>query len=358
MLIRKLWTSSTAMLESAFSIGVTRQKFTSKMLSDAQIAGFENIRMYADASKSEVRASQQMFIPDTGSRRANYLALSAGGDGGAYGAGYLNGWSARGDRPSFDMVTGVSSGAFIAPFAFVGKSADAKLASFFQNGMASQMESRNSLLQGALGQSIYPSGPMIALIKSQVDDSLIDQVGERYRAGARLLVLSTNLDAGRGVIWNLGAVAASDQSARYDLFRNVLRASASIPAFFPPTEIVSQNGDDELIELHVDGGAIRQLFFLPDAALSTTEAQYFLPNEKPNFYVIVNQGLTPDFTMARGQTLAIGRRAYDILIRNSTHENLTADFEFAHVHGIPFQMTHIPASLSELVTCPPRLPHS
>jgi hypothetical protein len=322
------------------------------MLSKAQIAGFENIRLYVDAPTDEVRAARQMFVPRTGKGRANYLALSAGGDGGAYGAGYLNGWTARGNRPPFDMVTGVSSGAFIAPFAFVGKCADAKLASFFQEGMAKKMASRNYLFQSALGQSIYPSGPMIALIKSQVDDDLIDQVGKRHRSGARLLVLTTNLDAGRGVIWNLGAVAASDQPTRYDLFRTVLRASASIPAFFPPTEIVSHSRGTQLTELHVDGGAIRQLLFLPDAALNTAVAQDFLPNITPNFYVIVNQGLTPDFMMARGQTVAIGRRAYNVLIRASTRETLTADYEFADAHGIPFHMTHIPASLSELESKP------
>ena len=61
-------------------------------------------------------------------RFTNYfLAISGGGDDGAFGAGLLAGWSARGDRPVFGLVTGVSTGALSAPFAFLGGEYDAKL---------------------------------------------------------------------------------------------------------------------------------------------------------------------------------------------------------------------------------------
>ncbi len=350
--IHKIGIVALALLVSACVNVETRTPFNANMLADAKIAGFENIRLYVDASAADVSAARAMYLPETGKDRPNYLALSAGGEGGAYGAGYLNGWTRRGDRPAFDVVTGVSAGALIAPFAFVGSSVDAELAAFFQDGMASQLNQRNSLLQGVFGQSLYPSGPMSLLIKSQVNDDLIDQVADRHRAGARLLVLTTNLDAGRGVVWNIGAVAASDQPTRYDLFRSVLQASASVPAFFPPTEIVSQSSGTQLTELHVDGGTIRQLLFLPDAALSNSVAQALLPRQKPVLYVIINQRLEPDFMMTRDQTLAVGRRAYSVLINASTRETLTAEYEFATAQGIQFQMTHIPASLVEQVGKP------
>lgn len=324
-----------------------RVPFTAETLQAAEVPGFENMRIFIDAPAREVMAARAMFVPQTGTQRASYLALSSGGEGGAYGAGYLNGWTRRGDRPAFDVVTGVSAGALIAPFAFVGGSVDDDLAAFFQDGLATQLDKRNSLLQGLVGESLYPAGPLVALIESQISDRLIDQVAVRYSSGARLLVLTTNIDAGRGVIWNLGGIAASDHADRYDLFRTVVRASASIPAIFPPTEIISQNGTSELAELHVDGAATRQSLFLPIAAFDEGIAQHLLPQNPPRLFMIVNEPLSPDFRMTDDRSLAIGRRAYSLLIRASTLETLFADYELAKSLGVRVAMTSIPNIASE-----------
>lgn len=329
-------------LVAACSPANVRAPFTAATLEHAEVAGYSNIRVFLDAPVEDILSRQDMFVPNTGAHRTTYLALSSGGEGGAYGAGYLNGWTARGDRPNFDVVTGVSAGALIAPFAFVGSSADARLAAFFQDGLATQLDRRNSLLQGALGQSLYPASPLVTLIKNQIDDALIDQVAARHREGARLLVLTTNLDAGRGVIWNLGTIAASGQPDRYDLFRNVVRASASIPVFFPPTEITSQSGGVALSELHVDGAVTRQILFLPDVAYDDVIARDLLPSPASQLYIIANQQLSPDFQMVTDRTLALGRRAYSMVIRAATIEALIADGELARSSNAEFRMTSIP----------------
>lgn len=344
--------TSLAFVVAACTQPETRKPFTVQDLNTAQVSGFEEMRLFVDASVAEVEAARRMFVPQTNIRQPNYLLLSAGGEGGAYGAGFLSGWSARGDRPEFDLVTGVSAGALIAPFAFVGRSTDAELTAFFSDGLATRLDARNSFVTGALGQSIYPAGPLSDLIAFEITDALIDQVAARHKEGARLLVLTTNLDAGRGVIWDMGAIAAAQSSFRYDLFRQVLRASASIPAIFPPTPIAATSIANDITELHVDGGAVRQLLFMPDEAYSGPLGRSLLGSEQPNIFVVVNQQLMPSFAMSRDQTLAIGRRSYGILIRSSTRDSLTADREFAAQHGLNFQMTSITYDLSAIRSQP------
>ena len=173
-----------------------------------------------------------------GSRKGplTILALSGGGADGAYGAGFLKGWSESGQRPEFDIVTGSSVGALIAPLAFLGPGYDDRLEAIFTSGATDDLM-RIAGVNALVGSGAFKAGPMKELISKYADDRLIDAVAARYRRGKVLIVATTNLDTQSTTLWNMGEIASSYSPERYDLFRSVLAASAAIPGIFPPVTI-------------------------------------------------------------------------------------------------------------------------
>ncbi|MGA3159498.1 MAG: patatin-like phospholipase family protein, partial [Steroidobacteraceae bacterium] len=220
-----------------------------------------------------------------GGQALNVLALSGGGAGGAFGAGALVGWSRRGTRPDFQIVTGVSAGALIAPLAFLGQDWDPQLAEAFSGSQTEHLMHRR-LLGGLLGASVYDGKPLAKLVDHYVTDELLRAVAQRSREGRLLLVATTNLDSEEPVIWNLGLIAEQGGPVARRLFRDVLIASSSVPGIFPPVMISVQQGGRSFQEMHVDGSAINSLFFIPDVAA-------ILPNpieslHGGHLYVLVN----------------------------------------------------------------------
>jgi predicted acylesterase/phospholipase RssA len=194
----------------------------------------------------------------------NFLALSGGGDDGAFGAGLLVGWSARGDRPEFDMVTGVSTGALSAPFAFLGRAYDQNLTRLYTETSAGDIFDKHApLLSAVTSDSLVDNTPLRRMIEHYVDVTMIQRLAEEYAKGRLLFVLTTNLDQSRPVIWNIGAIAASNNPKARDLIVDVLLASASIPAVFPPVMLDVTVDGQKRQEMHVDGGTIAQVFFYP-----------------------------------------------------------------------------------------------
>ncbi len=305
----------------------------------ATVPGYQDIRFYADMPPSRIAAQRELFLPHGRGtdRHANWLVLSAGGAGGAFGAGVLTGWSERGDRPKFDLVTGVSAGALIAPFAFVGRQSDEALARLFTDASTSHLNRSRSLLAGVLGQSAIPAAPLRALIDAHIDADLIERIAARHRAGARLLIVTTNLDAQRSVVWDLGAIAASGRSDKGKLIGDVIEASASIPAIFPPVRI-SVTGNGEIFdELHADGGVIRQLYLLPDAFYDHAN----LDGARPDIYVIVNAELTPRFSLVPQKSIRVAERALTSLEKSSAVRSVAELAEFAHRNGATFRLAFI-----------------
>src|SRR5262245_20144549 len=165
----------------------------------------------------------------------HFLALSGGGDDGAFGAGLLVGWSARGNRPQFDMVTGVSTGALSTPFAFLGRDYDQNLTQLYTETSARDIFTKRPILIAAVASdSLTDNAPLRTMIEHYVDSTMVQKLAEEYGKGRLLFVLTTNLDQSRPVIWNIGAIAASNNPKARDLIIDVLLASASIPAIFPP----------------------------------------------------------------------------------------------------------------------------
>lgn len=323
-----------------------RTPFTLADQMAAKVPGYQNIRFFADMPATRLAAKRKLFLPRGAGRdgRSNWLVLSSGGAGGAFGAGVLTGWSERGDRPEFDLVTGVSAGALIAPFAFVGSVADSRLATLFTSASSTRLNKSRSLLSGVLGQGAIPVSSMRGLIDAHIDADLIERIAARHRAGARLLVVTTNLDAERSVVWDLGAIAASDMPNKLDLFSDVLEASASIPAIFAPVRIAVTGNGASFEELHADGGAIRQTYLVPDAFYADND----LGGMRPDIHAIVNGELAPSFAVTPQQSIRIAERALSSLEKSSAARGITEIATFARQKKATFRLMyidrHIPAN--------------
>ncbi|HKX13301.1 MAG TPA: patatin-like phospholipase family protein, partial [bacterium] len=193
----------------------------------------------------------------------NFLAVSGGGDNGAFGAGLLNGWTAAGTRPEFKAVTGISTGALIAPFAFLGPKYDHVLTTVYTTISKDDIFKKRGLIRGFFSDAMADSAPMGQLIERYVDRGLLDAIAAEYAKGRLLLVGTTDLDALEPVIWNMTALAASKHPRALDLFRRIMLASASIPGAFPPVMLDVEVDGVRHQEMHVDGGTIAQVFLYP-----------------------------------------------------------------------------------------------
>jgi predicted acylesterase/phospholipase RssA len=246
------------------------------------------------------------------------LALSGGGPDGAFAAGLLTGWSQSGERPAFDVVTGISVGALIAPFAFVGPEYDPVLrivfTEFGQDDVATLRP--GAALFGALG--LADTSPLRSTLERLVDAPLVERIAEAHREGRRLLIGTTNLDAERPVIWNMGAIA---EAGDLDLFRDVMLASAAIPGAFPPVAIEVEAGGARYEELHVDGGVTHSVVLGP---AGTTR---FLPAPEDfavrrRIYVIQNNALLRPYRPVEPRLGAIALRSLSTLIRGQSEGDL------------------------------------
>jgi hypothetical protein len=321
---------------------ISRQPFTEAQQAAASIPGIPAARFWADAPD----ASRQMAatFTDAGGDKA-MLALSSGSENGAYGAGLLKGWSESGARPEFAIVTGVSTGALIAPFAFLGSDQDATLERIFTTISARDVYSNRFPLAVPLSPSAATTKPLKRLIAKVMTDALIDRIGAEQLRGRRLFVGTANLDAQRMVVWNMGAIAASGAPGRHALFRQVLLASSAIPAFFPPVMIRAEHAGRPISEMHVDGGTTAQIFTMPDDAITGDRA--LAGPRALRIYLIVNNKLNGEFQMAKARTIPIATRSISLNMRSSMNGSINMSYLYAKARGIDFNMSFIDRSYVE-----------
>lgn len=313
-----------------------RTAYTASQAAVATVPNIPDARIYSDAA---VETFAALAAPKAKSRSFSYLALSGGGGDGAYGAGVLNGWTASGTRPEFNMVSGVSTGALIAPFAFLGPAYDPYLTEFYTSGVAETLVQSPNITNVLFGSGLFGDGRLRSLIGRYVNADLLRAVAEEHAKGRRLLVVTANLDSQRAVIWNMGAIAASGAPNAVDLFRDVLTASASIPAVFPPQLIDVQAGPSAFQELHVDGSVVTPVFTLPQSLL--VQEGRLRKAGKADIYVVINGRLEPEFDVTRNNTLAIVERSFTTASRARSRATLTATYAFAKTNGIGFNLTYI-----------------
>jgi predicted acylesterase/phospholipase RssA len=276
------------------------------------------------------------------------LAISGGSDGGAFGAGVLSGWSVHGDRPEFRVVTGISAGGLIAPFAFLGPQYDDVIRRVATSvGRKDIFHTRNALA-GLVSDGMADSEPLARLVAKYVTPELLDEIAREFANGRVLEIGTTDLDAGRPVTWNMGAIAASHAPGALELFRNIMIASASIPGAVSPVMINVEVDGKHFQEMHVDGGVITQVFLYPTRIMPELARATGVPFRRPvHAYVIRNGRLEPEWSDTRRRTLSVGGRAISALIQTQGTSDVHQIYENARHDKVDFSLAYVGSDFGE-----------
>jgi len=281
------------------------------------------------------------------------LALSGGGSRGAFGAGLMSGWTRSGTRPQFTAVTGISTGALMGTFAFLGPDYDGELERFYTSTTNADIFSDRGL-SGLLGDAMKDSKPLKQLIELNIDERIINAVAEEHHRGRRFLVGTTNLDSARLVVWDMGAIATSDRPDRLQRFRDVLLASSSIPMVFPPVYFPVEWEGKTYWQMHVDGGAVVVVFlsgFVVDELNRLTGLRTERGDAMVDLYIILNDVLAdrvPEepveptvFGIAEGFVRSLSTAA--------TEDTLVRLYRAARGIGYGFHFASIPADYPRIL---------
>ncbi len=270
------------------------------------------------------------------------LAISGGGDNGAFAAGFLNGWTKEGTRPQFKLVTGVSTGALIAPFAFLGPAYDAKLKEFYTSISLKDIAKKRSILAVVTNDAMADNTPLKNLVKKAVDQAVLDAIAAEDAKGRMLLVGTVDLDARRPVIWNITKIAASRRPGSLELAQSLLIASSAIPATFPPVMIDVEVGNKKYQEMHVDGNTAAQVFVYPAAVRLKEVAETVGVHRERKLYLIRNARLDPEWAQVERRTLPIAAQAISTLIQYQGIGDLYRIYSVTQRDGIDFNLAYIP----------------
>jgi hypothetical protein len=273
---------------------------------------------------------------------ASLLAISGGSDAGAFAAGILVGWTAHGNRPEFRVVTGISTGALIAPFAFLGPQYDDALRSAFTSVRSENIFHKRTMLAGLASDGMADSEPLSRLVAKYITPEMLAEVANAYAKGRVLEIGTTDLDSGRPVTWNMGAIASSDAPGALELFRKIIVASTSIPGEVSPVMIDVDIDGKHFQEMHVDGGVITQVFLYPRSILRELHRVTGRPYRRElHAYVIRNGKLEPEWSETERHTLSIGGRAISALIQAQGISDLQRIYLTAQHDGVDFNLAYI-----------------
>jgi predicted acylesterase/phospholipase RssA len=297
----------------------------------ATIPGMPDARFWGD-SEADYKAA----LP---SEPGPWLILTSGGADGAFGAGLLHGLTEAGKRPDYTVVTGVSTGALIAPFVFAGPRYDEALRKAFTEVSAADIFEAGT----STGESFVNSWPLRDFIAKQITPQLLADIAAAHRAGRRLFVVTSDIDSERSVVWNMGAIAAHGGDNATKLFCAVLLASASIPGGFPPVLIDVEAGGKRFQEMHVDGGLGGQFFVAPPSLMAST-SDYRLPATQ--LYIVVNTGLQRDFKVVDRFAPTILTQSIGMAVPVDTSLMIDRAFIVAKRSGVEFNVATIPASFN------------
>lgn len=330
---------------------LTRDPVPVDQMAGAQVPGMPGVRgwggetspwLQADLVQS-ARDEQEEIVPRNpdGSRYYHVLALSGGGAQGAFGAGFLYGWAEAGTRPKFKIVTGISTGSLIAPFAFLGSEYDEELKEAFTTITSKNVFEMSLPLFG--GEALTSTTPLANLIERYIDEEYLPRAAQAHAAGRRLYIGTTDMDAERLVVWNMGAIAASGHPDALELFRNVMRASASLPILFPPVYIDVEVDGRRYDEMHVDGGIMTQVFFTGlslDLVAAAREVEARVRGG--SVYVIRNDKLSPAPEPIDRKLIAITGRTIAGMIKTMAVADLTRIYLVTEQVGGEFNYVGIP----------------
>ncbi len=329
-----------------------RHVLPESLLDQAVVPGGSSARMWGDELPDDIDARIEVFRKQFGdnserdvfSNPPTYLALSGGGANGAYGAGFLKGWSESGERPELFIVSGISTGALIAPYAFLGSDYDDELERLYTSMATSDIAAPKSLIRGAFSDAFFDTRRLRDLLRWEIDEHMILEIAREYQRGRRLLIGTTNLDAQRPVIWNIGAIAQVGTREANQLIRDIILASVSIPGVFPPVRINVKVGEQVYDELHVDGGVSTQVFIYPSQIdLRKAAEDVGASGDDQTIYVIRNGYLDARWSEVNLKLSSILLSSLDTIIRTQGLGDLyriylgsvrdKANFKLAYIPG-------------------------
>jgi hypothetical protein len=309
----------------------------------ASLPGFEDVRLGIGEAESALAAVADRLTlprPDGPEEPFNILAISGGAAGGAFGAGVLVGLTQARARPTFSIVTGVSTGALMAPFAFLGSEWDQRLTDAYTGGHAAHLW-RLAQMAPTLNGGLFRPEALDSLIQPFIDAEVVAAVAREHALGRRLLVATTDLDKEEACIWDMGEIASRGGKPALALFRQVLAASASLPGLFPPRRIACEADGVAYEEMHVDGGVCAPLFVMPQALLNWAKLGGRLQHS--HTYVIVNMSLQSAARTTEPNVVAVISRSFDAMLRSSYRQALSVVTTFCTDHDLPLSVASIPA---------------
>ncbi|MFQ5757334.1 MAG: patatin-like phospholipase family protein [Acidiferrobacterales bacterium] len=320
----------------------------------AEVPGIPRARFWGDETPpymkewfAESKTHLQARYPAIIGRKHNYLALSGGGKNGAFGAGLLVGWTEAGTRPEFTLVTGVSTGALMAPFAFLGSEYDADLKDFYTKYSTKDLLKKRNFLKALGSDAAASSAPLKALITKHVDQNVLEEIATEFRKGRLLYIGTTNLDADRPVMWNIGRIAASHIPNALELVQDIILASASIPVAFPPVIIEVEAKGQRYDELHVDGGVTSQVFLYPLGLDWRRVVEHLDAKGRPSVYLIRNAKLDPTWKAVKRRLRPIAGRSIAALIRTQGIGDMFRIYVGARRDRVDYHLAYIPDEFDE-----------
>jgi predicted acylesterase/phospholipase RssA len=353
------WSPVKTLIISCCLVGVAtgcvslpeRNPLPASLGDEAEIPGIPKARYWADEpspymsewfelSSEELKARYAALF----GRAHNYLAISGGGPRGAFAAGLLNGWTAAGTRPEFALVTGVSTGALMAPFAFLGPDYDHMIKKFYTEFSTKDLMKERGKLKALFGDAAADSAPLRQKIAEFIDEDVMAAIAVEHAKGRILAIGTTNLDAGRAVTWNIGRIAASGAPNALDLIHDILLASASVPAAFPPVMFTVEAGGQHYDEMHVDGGVTSLVYLYPlgldwDVVLGRLE----VPG-RPNVFVIRNGYLKEGWASVKRNSIYIAARSIDALMQSAVYGDMYRIYLATRRDGLAYHLAFIPES--------------
>ena len=263
----------------------------------------------------------------------NYLAISSGGDNGAFAAGLLVGWTSRGDRPEFTVVTGVSAGALVAPFAFLGSKYDAALRTVTSQIQQRDILHRRNWLAVLTSDGMADARPLASMIEKYIDRDVLRAIADEHARGRLLFVATTDLDARQLVVWDMGAIASRGDAAALSLFRKIILASTAVPGVFPPVMIDVEANGRRYQEMHVDGAVMTQVFLFPGSIAPDGQERHI--------YVIRNGRIDAQWRSIERRTTAVAHRALDVLVDRQAMSDMVRLQSLALQYGADLNIAYI-----------------
>lgn len=306
-----------------------RTPFTAEEQANASIHGFPGARFFGDDAAA--------FLAATRTAAGAWITLSGGGEDGAYGAGVLAGLTQAGGRPDFALVCGASTGALMAPYVFLGAQHDEALRAHYTTIHAGEIF---ELMETP--ESLFDTWPLKKLIEKSVTADMLRAIATEHAKGRRLLVTTTNLDAGRTVVWDIGAIATHESDAALRLVRSVLLASASIPGFFPPVHIAVEAGGKRFSEMHADGSIQAPFYVAPDTTLAGGT-----PMAARELFVLVNNKVTAEFAMADRSVAGVLARSIAVAMKAGLRGEVMRIAAAAARRNLSLRVAMVPPAFTE-----------